>query len=108
MKNLVREVSDREFAGAISHRKKTVVVEFWAPWCGPCHTLKPTLAGLAHEFADTVDVVSVNVDLNPETASALGVSNLPALIVFREGLAVARRTGVASLGELRSFLAEAL
>ncbi|ROU01430.1 thioredoxin [Marinobacter sp. R17] len=108
MSDVIREVSDNEFTEAVIQAKRPVLVDFWAPWCGPCHTLSPLLEELADEFAGTLDVVKVNVDQNPEITAAMGIRGVPALIVFNGGKAVAQQNGVTGLGQLRAFLAEAI
>jgi len=73
------------FKEAIAEPDKTVVVDFWAPWCGPCRALAPTLEEIAEELADQVKICKVNVDENAALAADYGVRSIPTLLVFRNG-----------------------
>jgi thioredoxin 1 len=77
---------DKEsFPVAIAAPDKTVVIDFWAPWCGPCRALTPTLEEIAEELAATVQIHKVNVDENAALAAEYGVRSIPTLLVFRNG-----------------------
>ena len=73
------------FQTAISEPDKTVVIDFWAPWCGPCRALTPTLEEIADELADEVSIHKVNVDENAALAAEYGVRAIPCLLIFRNG-----------------------
>ena len=73
------------FQEAITEPDKTVVIDFWAPWCGPCRALAPTLEEIAEEMADQVKVCKVNVDDNAALAAEYEVRSIPTLLVFRKG-----------------------
>jgi putative thioredoxin len=93
---LVRDVVEQTFEAevvAASH-ERAVVVDFWAPWCGPCHQLSPLLEGAAERYADDVTVVKVNVDEAPALSARYRVQGIPAVKAFRDGQVVAEFTGV--------------
>jgi thioredoxin 1 len=80
----VREVTDSEFEQVVLRGEKPVVVDFWAPWCGPCKAIAPVLDQLAKAH-DEVEFVKLDIDANPETASRFGVLSIPTVILFEGG-----------------------
>lgn len=81
-----------------------VLLDFWAPWCGPCRMLAPELKALADEYAGRVVVGKVNVDEEPELASAFNISSIPTLVVMRGGEIVNRATGARPKSSILSLL----
>jgi len=82
-----------EFEAMVIQAEKPTMVEFGAPWCGPCKMLEPVLEDLAEELEGKVDFYTVDVDHNPELVMAHGVMGVPTVILFRDGQAVNRITG---------------
>lgn len=85
-----------------------VLVDFGAPWCGPCKAMEPLLIDLGHEMEGKLSVVKVDIDATPEIAADCGVMSVPTLMLFKDGKKVANRTGGQSLEQLRSFVQPAL
>jgi thioredoxin 1 len=81
----VREVSDDSFQRDVLDADEPVVVDFWAPWCGPCQALEPVLAGLDREHEGRVAFAKLNIDENIETASRYSVLSIPTTILFEAG-----------------------
>ncbi len=82
-----------------------VLVDFWAPWCGPCRMVGPVVDKLAHDFAGRLVVAKLNVDEVPEIAARYGVQSIPTLILFKDGKAVAKTVGFQGEPALRAFVA---
>ncbi len=84
------------FAEEVLQSDKPVLVDFWAPWCGPCRMLAPIVEEIAEEYADSVKVGKVNVDDEPALAAKFGISSIPALLVFQNGAVVNSAVGYRS------------
>jgi thioredoxin 2 len=99
---------DGSYHAVVDEAALPVLVDLWAPWCGPCQVISPVLEELARSRAGTVKLVKVNVDESPQVAGRYGVQGIPTLLVVDRGEVVARRTGAAPEPVLRSWLDEAL
>jgi thioredoxin 1 len=101
------DITDSNFKEIITS-DKTVLVDFWAPWCGPCRAVSPILDQIAEEYPESITVVKLNIDENPEMTSLYGVSSIPTMKVFQNGEVVKTIVGAkpkpALLSELHSFL----
>jgi len=90
----VRELDDATFQDGINRGARPVLVDFWAPWCPPCRALAPTIEAIAAQFAGRADVAKLDIDRNPETAAAYGISSIPTVLIFRGGREVDRIAGL--------------
>jgi thioredoxin 1 len=88
------ELTDENFKEEIENSDKVVLVDFWAPWCGPCQMLGPIIEEIAKEFEGKIRVGKLNVDENPETASKYEILSIPSLKFFKEGIVVEELTGL--------------
>ena len=101
-------LDSESFAAFIATEPGPVVVDFWAPWCGPCRALAPRLEQLARQFGGQVQVRKLNVDDAPELATAHGVRGIPTLILFKGGQAHSRLVGLHDETQLSSWVRAAL
>ena len=106
MAGKVVELSDANFAQEVLQASQPVLVDFWAPWCGPCRQITPVIEQLADENEGSAKVLKVNIDENPQTAQDLNVMSIPTLIVFKDGQEARRFVGVQSKSRLQDALDE--
>ncbi len=101
-------VTDATFAEQVERSSLPVLVDFWAPWCGPCRMISPIVEELAKEFAGRMRVAKMNVDDNSSTSSRFNIRSIPALIIFRAGKEAARNVGAQSKSDLRRWIEQTI
>ncbi len=100
----IKEISDDSFEKIVLKSDKPVMVDFWAPWCGPCKAIAPTIDALEKEFGDKMSFVKVNVDDNPVSPSKYGVQAIPTLIFFKNGEIADKITGMVAKQKLEETI----
>ncbi|PKN71005.1 MAG: thioredoxin [Deltaproteobacteria bacterium HGW-Deltaproteobacteria-12] len=101
---LIKHADDSNFAAMVLKGDKPVLVDFWAPWCGPCRAIGPILEELAGEYRERVNVVKVNVDDNPMISGQYGVRSIPTLLLIRDGKVKDTTIGMASKKQLADLI----
>ncbi len=90
---MVKETTDNSFQADVINAKGVILVDFWAPWCGPCRQLSPIIDEVAKELAGKIEVFKCNVDDNPEVPSKYAVRGIPSLMIFKDGKIVDTKVG---------------
>jgi thioredoxin 1 len=103
----VKELSDGDFETEVLQSTEPVLIDFWAPWCGPCRMVAPVIEELATENADGVKVAKINIDQSPNTAATYGVSSIPTLMIFKNGEVIDRFVGVQPKKRLQDAIDQA-
>jgi len=98
------ETQQRETFRDVINGEKPVLVDFFAEWCGPCKAMKPVLQELHQTMGDKVRILKLDVDKNPDTASAFGISGVPTLILFSKGQMVWRQSGMMGSAQLQQVI----
>jgi len=108
MEKVVMEVKEEEFAQKVLDAEIPFLVDFWAPWCGPCQAISPVIEEIARKYQGKIGVCKVNVDEAPQLASEYGVMSIPTLMLFKEGKVVDKIIGAVSKGTIESMLESVL
>lgn len=98
------KITSENFEREVLNSDKPVLIDFWAPWCGPCRMLSPTIAEIAEEYKDKVKVGKVNVDEEGELATIFRVSSIPLLVVMKKGKVVNSSVGVRPKNQIVGML----
>lgn len=98
------QITDATFKDAVTNSDRPVLVDFWASWCPPCKMMQPMVDRLHDEYQGSADILSLNIDRNPQAAAAFGISGVPTFVAFRKGTEVARKTGALTENQLRRLI----
>lgn len=100
------DISDNEFQSMVIDSNEPVLVDFWAPWCGPCKVIAPILDQVSDYYGEKLKVVKINIDNNPNTPTKFGVRGIPTLMVFKNGENVQTKVGAVQKSQLIKILDE--
>jgi thioredoxin 1 len=104
MSENISATTDNSFEKDVVESQTPVLVDFWAPWCGPCKAIAPILEDLAQKYDGKLKIVKLDVDNNPATPPKFGVRGIPTLILFKDGQVQATQVGLLNKSELASFI----
>ena len=102
------EVTDATFDEVVLKSEKPVLVDFWAPWCGPCKQLTPLLEKIVNEQNGKIILVKINVDENPSISQTYSIGSIPALMIFKDGEKISEKMGALPKSALQSWVNETI
>ena len=102
----ILEIGDSSFESEVLQSDKPVLVDFWAPWCGPCRAIAPIVEELAEDFGDKVKFTKCNVDENPTTPTKYGIKSIPTLIFFKDGEIQDKVIGIVAKSRLEEMISK--
>lgn len=105
---MIKTVSEANFEAEVVKNDRPVLVDMWAPWCGPCRAMEPAIDELSKEFDGKVDIAKLNVDDNPAVAQSFDVMSIPTLLLFKGGKPVERIVGLTAKDKLASVMSQAI
>jgi thioredoxin 1 len=104
MSEHIKEIDDQGFDHEVLQSEKPVLVDFWAPWCGPCKALGPLVEALSIQYNDHMDFTKFNIDDNPITPGNYGIKAIPTIAIFKNGRPMEMITGLTSRGKLEEAI----
>ncbi len=108
MSDLIQEISDNTFSEDVLKSESAVLVDFWAPWCGPCKALGPVVESLAEAYSDKMTFAKFNIDESPETPAQYGIKAIPTIAIFKDGKPAEMITGLTSRSKLEGSIQNVL
>jgi thioredoxin 1 len=104
MNDKIKVVTDSSFEADVIDSTQPVLVDFWAPWCGPCKALAPVLDEIADDYDGKITIAKINVDENDKTPPKYGVRGIPTMLIIKDGAVEATKMGALSKAELSAFI----
>ncbi|MBW1703601.1 MAG: thioredoxin [Deltaproteobacteria bacterium] len=101
---MVKEVTDQNFANDVLKAEMPVLIDFWAPWCGPCNMVSPVVEKVSDDYVDKMEFCKMNVDEAPETAQSYGIMSIPTLMLFKNGEKVDEIIGAVPESSIKTMI----
>ena len=101
-------ITDASFEQDVLNSDNPVVLDFWAPWCGPCKQIGPSLEEISDEMKDKITVAKINIDENPVSPTKFGVRGIPTMLVFKNGEAAAQKVGAVSKSAIVEWIEDSI
>jgi thioredoxin 1 len=105
MSQYIRDLNEAALDNELSQSKKPILVDFWAPWCGPCRAMSPAVEAAAEKLAGNAKVYKINVDENPAVSPRFNLRGIPTLILFKDGRETNRLVGLSSREQIEALVA---
>ena len=102
------DVTDASFEKDVINSDKPVLVDFWAPWCGPCKQIGPSLIEISEEMAEKITVAKINIDENPNTPTLHSIRGIPTMLMFKNGETIATKVGAVSKNAIVEWIEDSL
>lgn len=104
MNNIIKNITDSSFEEEVIKSEKTILIDFWAEWCGPCKVISPILDEIAQNYSGKLQIFKMNVDENQDVPLKFGIRGIPTIMIFKKGIVSGQKVGLLSKSQLIEFI----